>query len=96
MPLTGLKVLEIADERGVYCGKLFADLGAEVLKIEPPGGDATRSFAPFVNNTQNSLFFLYMNTSKKSIEADIHSVEGQELIRQLAKDAYIVIETLPP
>ena len=45
-PLSGLRVLELADEKGQFCGKLMADLGADVIKIEPPGGQNTRSSVP--------------------------------------------------
>ena len=59
--LAGRKVLELADEKGVYCGKLLADMGADVIKIERPGGDATRDIAPFwrdERDRERSLFFL--------------------------------------
>ena len=46
-PLSGLRVLELSDEKGQFCGKLMGDLGADVIKIEPPGGQNTRSVGPF-------------------------------------------------
>ena len=49
-PLAGLRVLEVADEKGQYCGKLMADLGADVIKIEPPGGQLARSVGPFLDD----------------------------------------------
>ncbi|MCP5091489.1 MAG: CoA transferase, partial [Gammaproteobacteria bacterium] len=97
--LTGRRVLEIADDKGAYCGKLLADMGAEVIKVEPPGGDATRRHPPFWRDNPDAdrgLFFLYMNTSKKSITADITNEEGRQLILELAKTCDLVIETLPP
>ncbi len=97
--LAGRRVLEIADEKGVYCGKLFADMGAEVIKIEPPGGDPTRLVPPFWGDTaadDRGLFFLYMNTSKQSISVDITVDAGRLLVLELVKSVDLVIETLAP
>jgi crotonobetainyl-CoA:carnitine CoA-transferase CaiB-like acyl-CoA transferase len=97
--LTGRRVLELADEKGVYCGKLLADMGADVIKIEKPGGDATRDIPPFWGDQRHpdrSLFFLYSNTSKRGVTLDISSGEGQGLFRRLAKTADMVLETSPP
>jgi len=49
-PLAGLRVLEVTDEKGQYCGKLMADMGADVIKIEPPGGEAARRVGPFAED----------------------------------------------
>jgi crotonobetainyl-CoA:carnitine CoA-transferase CaiB-like acyl-CoA transferase len=92
--LRGRRVLELADETGVYCGKLLADMGADVLKIEPPGGDATRALPPL--HRDQSLFFLYMNTSKRGLTLDLAQPEGQALFRRLVATADLVVETLPP
>jgi crotonobetainyl-CoA:carnitine CoA-transferase CaiB-like acyl-CoA transferase len=92
-------VLEIADEKGVYCGKLMADMGADVVKIERPGGDATRGIPPFWNDRPDpdrSLFFLYMNTSKRGVTLDLTRTDGQALFRRLAETADIVVETFEP
>ena len=97
--LSGRRVLEIADEKGVYCGKLLADMGADVIKVEPPGGDGTRDIPPFWRDEPHrdgSLFFLYMNTSKRGITLDVTSARGRELFLQLAAGADLVIETLSP
>ena len=99
MALGGRRVLELADEKGVYCGKLLADMGADVIKIERPGGDATRAIPPYWNDRpgpERSLFFLYMNTSKRGVTLDITRSEGRELFRELARTADLVVETLPP
>ena len=98
-PLSGRRVLEIADEKGVYCGKLFADMGAEVIKIERPGGDATRLIPPFWGGTphpEKGLFFLYTNTNKKSVTLDLETLEGRDRFLRLIPTADLVIETLPP
>lgn len=98
-PLTGLRVLELADEKGQFCGKLMADLGADVLKIEPPGGDACRRVGPFFEDQpgpDRSLFFWYYNTSKRGITLDIETQSGQALLRRLAGAADVVLESLAP
>lgn len=97
--LQGLRVLEICDEAGSYCGKLFADMGAEVIKLEVEEGDAARLLPPFWHgkaDAQSSLSFLYNNTNKKSITLDINSSEGQLQVRKLASKCDLLIETLPP
>ncbi|UCE84835.1 MAG: CoA transferase [Deltaproteobacteria bacterium] len=97
--LRGRRVLEVADEKGVYCGKLLADMGADVIKVEPPGGDATRRIPPFWRDEPHpdrSLFFLYMNTSKRGITLDLTKPAGQALFKRLAETAHVVLETFPP
>jgi len=97
--LSGYRVLELADEKGVYCGKLLADLGADVIKIEPPGGDKARFRGPFYHNEadpEKSLYFLHFNTNKRSITLDIEPEVGQAVFRDLVKTADALIETYPP
>ena len=88
--LAGVRVVELADESGVYCGKLLADLGADVIKIERPGGDATRAIPPFLGDRPGadaSLFFLYMNTSKRGVTLDLDTPRGRERFAELADSA---------
>ncbi len=97
--LAGIRVLELVDESGVYCGKLLADLGADVIKVEPRGGDPTRAFPPFIDNRpgeNRSFFFQYMNTSKRSLALDLDDPASCDRLRRLAATADLVIETLPP
>ena len=97
--LRGRRVLELADEKGVYCGKLLADMGADVIKIERPGGDATRRIPPFWQDEahpEKSLFFMYMNASKRGVTLDITKPEGRDIFKQLAQTADIILETFPP
>jgi len=99
MALGGRRVLELADEKGAYCGKLLADMGADVIKIERPGGDATRWIPPFVDDVpdpEGSLSFLYANTSKRGVTLDLERPEGRVLFRALARTADLVVETLQP
>jgi len=93
------RVLELADEKGVYCGKLLADMGADVVKVEPPGGDRTRFRGPFYQDEadrEKSLYFLHFNTDKRSITLDIEQEAGQAVFRDLVKTADALIETYPP
>jgi len=97
--LAGRRVLDLADASGVYCGKLLADMGADVIKIEPPGGDATRHLPPFWEDKPDpdgGLFFLYMNTSKRGVTLDITRSQGRDLFKQLAGTADLIVETFSP
>jgi hypothetical protein len=81
-PLTGLRILELADEKRQFCGKLLGDLGADVVKIEPPGGEPCRHIGPFLDDIpapERSLSFWYYNTSKRGITLNLHTVDGRRL-----------------
>jgi crotonobetainyl-CoA:carnitine CoA-transferase CaiB-like acyl-CoA transferase len=98
-PLAGLRVLEMADEKGQFCGKLMADLGADVIKIEPPGGQSTRSVGPFLDDIphrERSLSFWHYNTSKRGITLNLETPEGRALFRRLVPQSDIILETYPP
>ncbi|MFT6581744.1 MAG: crotonobetainyl-CoA:carnitine CoA-transferase CaiB-like acyl-CoA transferase [Alphaproteobacteria bacterium] len=98
-PLDGLRVLELSDEKAQYCGKLMADLGADVIKVEPPGGEATRAVGPFLDDAPNrdrSLAFWHYNTSKRGVTLNLETPEGQNLFRQLAADADVILDTFSP
>jgi benzylsuccinate CoA-transferase BbsE subunit len=98
-PLDGLRVLEIADEKGQWCGKLLADLGADLIKIEPPGGESTRQVGPFLDDLPHrdrSLSFWHYNTSKRGVTLNLQAEEGRSLFRRLASNADVILETLPP
>jgi len=97
--LDGVRVIEFADETAAYCGRLLADLGAEVIKVEPPGGGRLRRARPFVRGHEGdpnaSLAFWVHNTSKKSVVLDLETDEGRTLARKLALTADIVLEDCP-
>lgn len=96
--LHGVRVLEVADELGEYCGKFLAGIGADVVKVEPPQGEVTRSYGPFYNDTpdrERSLYFWHYNFGKRSVTLDLDSDEGQARFRDLATDADVVIDTRP-
>jgi CoA:oxalate CoA-transferase len=98
-PLHGLQVVELGpDLSGAYCGKLLADLGAEVIKVEPPGiGDECRAMRPFkddIAGPERSGLFLYLNTNKLGITLDIEQVAGRDILLDLLRDTDVLIETL--
>ena len=98
-PLAALRVLDLADEKACFCSKLLADMGAEVIKIEEPGGDASRWVGPFWGNKphpEKSLSFWYNNTSKLGVTLNLESNEGQSIFLKLASQADVVVETFPP
>ena len=97
--LAGIRVLDLAGPAGSYCGKLFADLGADVILVEPPGGHSLRREAPFIGDfesPEHSLSFAYYQTNKRGITLDLDRVEGRELFKRLARTAHLVIETEMP
>jgi formyl-CoA transferase len=94
-PLEGVKVLELGQLiAGPFAGKFFADFGAEVIKIEPPGGDPLRTWRKLHRGT--SLWWYVQNRNKKSVTADLRQPEGQEVVRRIAKGADVVIENFRP
>jgi crotonobetainyl-CoA:carnitine CoA-transferase CaiB-like acyl-CoA transferase len=97
--LSSYRVLDLTDEKGLLCGKLLADLGADVIKIEKPGGDSTRHIGPFYCDNpdpEGSLFWLAYNTNKRGITLNIETVQGQQIFRRLVAGADLVIESFPP
>ena len=98
-PLSGFRVLDLSGPPGVYCGKLMADMGADVIKVEAPGGDPMRRLGPFVHHIphpERSLHWLHFNTNKRSITLDIATPEGAGLLRRLARNADVLLETFQP
>src|SRR4029450_8146702 len=98
-PLAGLRILEPADEKGQFCGKLMGDLGADVLKIEPSGGEATRRLGPFLDDIPHpdrSPYFWSYNTSKRGITLNLETADGRQLLRRLGAAADVILETFPP
>ena len=97
--LGDIRVLDLANEKGVYCSKILAGLGADVIKIEKPGGDPMRNNGPFyhdVPHRERSLYWWHFNTSKRSITLDLETVDGREIFKKLVKTADIVVETYSP
>ena len=97
--LDDVRIIEIGGALGGWCGKLLADMGASVIKIEPPEGDETRGYPPFRNDAPDkngSLYFWHYNTSKQSVTLDVESETGIDLFLRLAKNADVVIDSNPP
>jgi crotonobetainyl-CoA:carnitine CoA-transferase CaiB-like acyl-CoA transferase len=101
LPLSGIRVVELAQGiAGPFCGKLLAELGAQIIKVEPLRGDSTRHRGPFAHDRpdrEGSLLFLYLNTTKRSITLDVRCRAGQRLLAELAGNADVLIrdETVP-
>lgn len=97
--LSGLRILDLTDLKGAMCAKLFGDMGADVIKVEPPEGDATRRIGPFLDgqpHSERSLLFWFYNTSKRGITLDLNQQAGQELFKQLVAKADILVESAAP
>ncbi|MEZ4494186.1 MAG: CoA transferase [Dehalococcoidia bacterium] len=97
--LEGVRVVEFTDELGSYCGKLLADLGADVVKVEPPGGGLQRRNPPFFHDREGidtSLDFWFHNTSKRSIVLDLDDPKDCEIAANLARRAQVLLEDMPP
>jgi crotonobetainyl-CoA:carnitine CoA-transferase CaiB-like acyl-CoA transferase len=99
-PLHGVRVLDLADQRGAYCGKLLAGMGADVIKIEPAEGCATRSIGPFHDkdgeDRERSLFFWHYNLNKRSVTLDLGDDDGRRHFLRLADSADVIVETFAP
>lgn len=95
-PLNGLRVIDLTQAMaGPIATMLLGDLGSEIIKIEPPSGDQTRSWAPpYINGI--SAYFLSVNRNKKSISINLKTTKGQEILKKLVADADILIENFRP
>ncbi len=93
------RVLDLTDDKGVFCAKILADLGADVLKIEKPGGDPGLRIGPFYKDDpdpEKSLHWFAYNLNKRGITLDIEKEEGRALFKKLVEKADFVIESFPP
>src|SRR4051794_3664392 len=95
-PLAGVRVLELGSLiAGPFCGRILADFGAEVLKIEPPGvGDPLRTWS--VVTEHGSLWAMTQSRNKQSVTVDLRQAEGREIVRRLAIESQVVIENFRP
>jgi len=95
-PLNGIRVLEVGHVlAGPYCGMLLADLGAEVIKVEPPEGDMARGISPHTIGPHNA-YFASLNRNKKSVVLDLTADAGREALRVLAAEAHALVTNLRP
>ena len=99
-PLTGLRVLELgAFIAGPFAGQLLGDLGADVVKIEPPGGDIMRRYGVRVADSEGfaqSLWWPAIARNKRSVVIDLRDERGRELARRIAAQCDVVIENFKP
>lgn len=94
-----MRVLDLADGWGAHCGRILADLGADVVKVEPPSGDPARGRPPFLDGVpgpDRSLWWIALNANKRGITLDLASPRGRELFTRLAARADVVVEAFPP
>lgn len=98
--LDDVKVLDLSQGlAGPICAKILADFGADVVKVEPPGGDAARALAPHFGNDphpEKSLVFLLANLNKRGVRLDLDDAEGRELLRRMARTSDIIVESFEP
>jgi crotonobetainyl-CoA:carnitine CoA-transferase CaiB-like acyl-CoA transferase len=97
--LEGYRALDLTDEKGFLCGKILAELGVDVIKVEKPGGDPARNIGPFWHDQaepEKSLYWFAYNSSKRGITLDLEKDEGQRIFRDLAKTADFIIESFAP
>ena len=93
------RVLDLTNELGLLCGRILADLGADVVQVEPPGGSRARRFGPFYRDDvhpEKSLFWWAYATNKRGITLYLETSKGREILRKLVKDAHFLVESFPP
>src|SRR5260370_41640213 len=91
MLLKSYRVLDLTGPLGFLCGKILGDLGADVIKIEPPGGDPARN-----EPSAQSFFWLSYNANKRGITLDLESETGRQILLRMAKTADFVLESFAP
>jgi len=105
LPLSGFTVLELGEGVSApFCGKLLADYGADVIKVEPLEGDPARRHGPFPDSAtgvglphpEKSALFLYLNTNKKGVTLDFSTASGARLLRRLVEEVDVLVENQPP
>jgi len=98
--LSGLRVVEVGDfVSAAYCTKLLADLGADVIKVEPSAGDSARRYGPFRQDEphpERSGLFIYLNTNKRGITLNLKVPTGRSVLGRLLDNADILVENLDP
>ena len=93
------RVLDLTNRNGHLCGRILADLGADVVKVERPGGDPDRRIGPFYRQTfdrERSLLWFAYNANKRGITLNLDSGDGRQILKKLAGKADFLIESFPP
>jgi crotonobetainyl-CoA:carnitine CoA-transferase CaiB-like acyl-CoA transferase len=97
--LNGCRVLDLTTDRGLMCGQMLGDLGADVIKVEPPGGSPVRAMKPFFADQpgpERSVYWWAYNRNKRGITLNLENAAGRDLFRQLVKSADILLESDNP
>src|SRR5919204_5131939 len=97
--LSPYRVLDLTDEHGLLCGKILADLGADVIQVEPPAGNAARRIGPFYQDEvhpERSLFWWAYTSNKRSITLNRATADGRALLKRLVQSAHFLIESDAP
>lgn len=97
--LNGCRALDLTDDKGFLCGKILADLGVDVIKVEPPGGEPSRRIGPFwhdIPDPEKSLYWFAYNSNKRGISLNLETRDGKEIFKELAKKSDFVIESFKP
>ncbi len=96
--LKGFRLLDLTDEKGALCGKMFADLGAEVIKVEPPDGCSTRRIPPYLEDIADAdhcLYSIAYHAGKKSVTANLATDDGRAIVAALAAQSDFLVESHP-
>lgn len=96
--LSPYRVLDLCDDQGMFAGKILADMGADVIKIEKPGGDPVRKRGPFykdISDPEKSLFWFAYNNGKRGVTVDMTTGKGGDLFKKLVKTADVLVESFP-
>jgi crotonobetainyl-CoA:carnitine CoA-transferase CaiB-like acyl-CoA transferase len=99
VPLAGVRILDLTDNASSFCSKLLADLGAEVVKVEPPKGCPSRHIGPFVNDQKcadGRLSFWYHNSGKSSVMLDLEKGPDRQKFLHLAASGDALVESFRP
>lgn len=97
--LSPYRVLDLTDERGILCGKILADLGADVIQIEPPTGSPARRIGPFYHDEphlERSLYWWAYAANKRGITLNLNTADGRVLLARLVRSAHFLIESFAP
>ncbi|MEE9149382.1 MAG: CoA transferase [Candidatus Tectomicrobia bacterium] len=97
--LSPYRVLDLTDERGLLCGKILADLGADVIQIEPPGGSSARNIGPFyqgVTHPEKSLFWWAYAVNKRGITLNLERADGRQLLKRMVQETHFLLESFAP
>ncbi|HVN98007.1 MAG TPA: CoA transferase [Syntrophorhabdaceae bacterium] len=97
--LSGCRALDLTNENGFLCGKILSDLGVDVVKVEPPGGDPARRIGPFwhdIPDLEKSLYWFAYNSNKRGITLNLETADGRDIFKSLVKKSDFVIESFRP